>query len=87
MAPEAISLQRMVLSEAARIPEMAHILDTQGPRKEAVDRIAQFLQEETRQGHIAVADPHFAAEQFLQMVMSLPQRRAMGMLGGMKGMR
>ena len=30
-------------------------------------------------GHIAISDARFAAEQFLQMVVSVPQRRALGL--------
>ena len=38
-----------------------------------------MLASETRSGFLAIDRPEFAAEQFLQLVVSLPQRRALGL--------
>jgi hypothetical protein len=43
-----------------------------------VERIAALLEREARAGHLAVEDSRFAAEQFLTMVLSVPQKRALG---------
>jgi len=38
--------------------------------------IAGLLEAEMRAGHLTIDNPAFAAQQFLQMVIGLPQRRA-----------
>jgi len=74
LSPEALALHRMIISEAVRFPELAIIMDTEGSRREAIKHIADLLK---TKGHIKNAS--FAAEQFLQMVVSVPQRRALGL--------
>jgi AcrR family transcriptional regulator len=83
LGKDAVALQRLMLAEAGRFPELALIMEKQGARNEAIQLIASLLKKETLAGNIKVADPHFAAEQFLQMVISVPQRRAMGLGDGM----
>jgi AcrR family transcriptional regulator len=79
LTPEALALHRLILAEAARFPEMALVLNKEGSRQEAVRRIAALLQQKT-QGHYITPDTAaFAAEQFLQLVVAIPQRRAMGL--------
>jgi AcrR family transcriptional regulator len=79
--PQALSLHRLILSEATRFPELAEVMHQIGAREEAVRRIAGLLEQETRLGNIKLKTEQtvFAAEQFLQMVVSVPQRRAMGL--------
>jgi TetR/AcrR family transcriptional repressor of mexJK operon len=79
LSPEALALQRVVLAEAARFPELALIMHEQGARQEAIRRIADLLQKDAKAGERVAENPAFAAEQFLQMVTSAPQRRAMGL--------
>jgi AcrR family transcriptional regulator len=79
LSPQAIALQRVILSEAQRFPELAAVVVGEGSRQQAVDHIAALLERERRAGSIGFDQPQFAAEQFLQMVVSLPQRRAMGL--------
>jgi TetR/AcrR family transcriptional repressor of mexJK operon len=79
MTPDALALHRVILAEAVRFPELAVIIGDQGARQEAVQRIAGLLQREANAGHIALGNTVFAAEQFLQMVVGLPQRRALGL--------
>jgi hypothetical protein len=38
-----------------------------------------LLREETRVGRLSVANPAFAAAQFLNMVISVPRQRALGL--------
>jgi TetR/AcrR family transcriptional repressor of mexJK operon len=80
LAPDAIALHRLILAEAGRFPELALIADQLGARDEAVTRIAALLQhavpDATADG---AARARFAAEQFLHMVVALPQRRALGL--------
>jgi AcrR family transcriptional regulator len=79
LSPLAIALQRVILSEAPRFPELAAAAIGEGSRQEAVGYIAALLERERQSGRIALDQPQFAAEQFLQMMVSLPQRRAMGL--------
>ncbi len=78
LAPDAIAIHRMMIAEVGRFPELGRIADALGTRQEAVMRIAALLQRLVP----AVYDDaraKFAAEQFLQMVVALPQRRALGL--------
>jgi len=78
VAPTALALSRLMIAEAQRFPELAAIAAREGARAEAVVQIAALLAREAESGSLAAESPEFAAEQFIQMVISLPQRRAMG---------
>lgn len=77
LSPEALALHRMIISETARFPELAAIMDSEGARKQAVTLIAQLLEHYTQEGTLKLDDAWFAAEQFLQMVVSAPQQNAL----------
>lgn len=77
LAPEAVLLQRLVVADARRFPELAGIVAGEGSRKLAIDGVAGVLRRHFP--GLPPEDAAFAAEQFLQMVVSLPQRRALGM--------
>jgi TetR/AcrR family transcriptional regulator, mexJK operon transcriptional repressor len=79
LTPRALALHRLIVGESARFPKLAAAVTTEGATKEAITLIAGLLAHETRAGHLTLDDPLFAAEQFLQMVLSVPQRRAMGL--------
>ena len=79
LAPQAIALSRVILAEAPRFPELAEAILGEGSRQEAVGHIAALLERERQAGRATFDPPQFAAEQFLQMVVSIPQRRAMGL--------
>lgn len=80
----ALSLHRVLLAEAARFPELAHIMNEHGTRQEAIRRIRAVLQNEAtrRKQHLPKGD--FAAEQFLFMLTAAPQRRALELGSVMK---
>jgi AcrR family transcriptional regulator len=78
LSPQAIALHRLLVAESARFPELARVLAREGSTEEAIVLIAGILEREMKAGHIELDDPVFAARQFLQMVIALPQRRAMG---------
>jgi len=80
LSEEALGLHRILMSEAARFPELARILDAEGTRQEAAERIAALLQQELAK--IKAPFPvhmNFAAEQFMQMIIATPQRNALGL--------
>ena len=75
----AIALHRLIVAESARFPELASVATEQGPTREGIRLIAGVLDAEIRAGNLRLEDPAFAAELFLHMVISLPQRRALGL--------
>jgi AcrR family transcriptional regulator len=77
LAPMALALSRLMVAEGQRFPELAAIAASEGSRAEVVGQIAAMLSREARAGRLAIDRPEFAAEQFLQIVISLPQRRAL----------
>jgi AcrR family transcriptional regulator len=79
LTPMAVALNRLMVAEAQRFPELAAIAAREGSLAEAVGRIAALLEHEVRAGRLAIARPEFAAAQFFQIVMALPQRRAFGL--------
>ncbi len=79
LSPSALALHRVIVSEAARFPELAAAVNQEGTRREAIRRIAALLERETRAGALAVGNAEFAAEQFLHMLVAGPQRRALGL--------
>ncbi|MBS0560328.1 MAG: TetR/AcrR family transcriptional regulator [Proteobacteria bacterium] len=72
LAPEALALHRLVIGEIARFPELAEVMREAGAHV-GVLRLAEAM---ARGG---IADPQWAAEQFMALVLSVPQRRAMGL--------
>jgi TetR/AcrR family transcriptional repressor of mexJK operon len=78
LKPEALALHRIMVGEAMRFPELAKVMDTQGARLEAVRRIADLLQH-TSPNKMQRREAEFAAEQFLDSVVTVPQRRASGL--------
>jgi len=85
LSPPALALHRVILAEATRFPELAEAVNQEGARREAIRHIAAFLEGETLAGALTVPKPEFAAEQFLHMLVSGPQRRALGLGTPMAG--
>jgi TetR/AcrR family transcriptional repressor of mexJK operon len=79
LSPQAIALHRMIVAESARFPELAAVVAREGATEEAIRLIAGLLEHEAKAGRLKCVDSVFAARQFLQMVIGLPQRRAMGL--------
>jgi len=79
LSPHAIALHRLIVAESARFPELARVLALEGATEEATTLIAGILERDVTTGRLRVDDTRFAAQQFLQMVVTLPQRRAMGL--------
>jgi AcrR family transcriptional regulator len=79
LTPTALALNRLMVAEAQRFPELAAIVAREGGRAELVGQIAALLEREARAGGLAIDRSAFAAEQFLQLVVASPQRRAFGL--------
>jgi AcrR family transcriptional regulator len=77
ISPPALALHRVLIAEAQRFPELVQLVNEAGAGK-GVERIAALLDREAQAGRLRIADSRFAAEQFLNMVLSGPQKRALG---------
>jgi len=72
LVPEALALHRLVIAEIGRFPELAQVMQDAGTGT-GVARLAGVL------ARAGIADPVWAAEQFMALVLSGPQRRALGL--------
>jgi AcrR family transcriptional regulator len=77
LSTEALALHRVVLAEAPRFPDLARRLDEYG-MGQAVALIGALLGGKIGSGRDVSAEARFAAEHFIHMVVSVPQRRALG---------
>jgi len=78
LEPDAMALHRLLIAESGRFPELAEMVRQSGAAT-GMARIAGLLAAEMMAGRLAPLDPGFAAEQFLHMVLTGPQRRALGL--------
>ncbi|HXF77796.1 MAG TPA: TetR/AcrR family transcriptional regulator [Usitatibacter sp.] len=78
LSPQAIAVHRLIVGESARFPSLAATVNRNAATEEGVALIAKLLEREARAGTIKLEDTHFAASQFLHMVITVPQRVAMG---------
>jgi TetR/AcrR family transcriptional regulator, mexJK operon transcriptional repressor len=74
LSPRALALNRLIIAESGRFPELLSGLGGERGRTEAVNLIASQLDGL----HMPPDDARFAAGQFVQMIISWPQRRALG---------
>jgi AcrR family transcriptional regulator len=77
LSPEALKLYRVLIAEAPHFPELAAIVNEQSGA--AWRRLATFFEREARAQKLGAPDPAFAAEQFANMVLAGPRRRALGL--------
>jgi TetR/AcrR family transcriptional repressor of mexJK operon len=78
LSPQAIALHRLVTGESSRFPELAYAVENSGGQAEAIELIAGLLSRELPKIHLSAQDQAFAARQFIYMVVTIPQRRAIG---------
>ncbi len=79
LSPQAIALHRLIVAESARFPDLVLVFAREGATEEAIALIAGALEREVKVGRLKLDDTVFMAQQFLQMVITLPRRRAMGL--------
>ena len=82
LSPEALQLYRLLIAEAAGFPELGLIINEQSAA--SGQRLGAFLAREAQAGGLLLDDPGFAAEQFINMVLAGPRRRALGLGPAMK---
>ena len=76
LSPEALKLYRLLITEAPRFPELARIIAESSAA--ANGRLAEIFVSEAHRGTFAI-DPRHAAEQFVNLVIAGPRRRALGL--------
>jgi AcrR family transcriptional regulator len=78
LEPDALALHRLMIAESGRFPELIEMVRQAGAAA-GVGRIVALLQAEMAAGRLVPSDPGVAAEQFLHLVLTGPQRRALGL--------
>jgi TetR/AcrR family transcriptional repressor of mexJK operon len=78
LQPEALALHRLLIAESGRFPELATMVRQSGAAV-AIGRIASLLAQHMAAGRLTSLDPALAAEQFLHLILTGPQRRALGL--------
>ncbi len=78
LSPPAIALHRLIVAESGRFPDLAAVMNREGATEEAIRMIADLLKREKRLSKHVLKNPVFAANQFLHMLIAVPQRRALG---------
>lgn len=78
LSPRALALNRLIIAESGRFPELLASLSGERGRPEAVALIVSLLETRLDGPPLSRDDTQFAAGQFIQMVISWPQRRALG---------
>src|SRR3546814_20919341 len=76
LMPSSISLYRLLMAEAPRVPELGEISYKAGAAR-AVANLARYLAEQMAKGTLCVADAPLAAEQFFAMLLGFLQVRAL----------
>ncbi len=69
MSPESIAIQRLVIGEGGRFPEIGRLFYENGPQV-VMERIAHYLRELMADGHLRTADPAAAAQHFKDLAIS-----------------
>jgi TetR/AcrR family transcriptional repressor of mexJK operon len=79
LSPPAVALHRLIVGESGRFPKLAAAVNREGANENAIRLIAGVLERELAREGFVLNNPRFAAEQFLYMVIAVPQRRAAGL--------
>jgi TetR/AcrR family transcriptional regulator, mexJK operon transcriptional repressor len=66
LSPEAIALNRIIIGEVSRFPELGGVFWTAGPERTRA-QIEAFLRRAAAAGSLTVPDPRLAAEQFIAL--------------------
>ena len=77
LSPHALALSRLIIAESGRFPELLAGLGGERGRPEAVALVVSLLETRLEGEPLSRDDAQFAAGQFIQMVISWPQRRAL----------
>jgi TetR/AcrR family transcriptional regulator, mexJK operon transcriptional repressor len=76
LTAEAVALYRLIIAEGRRFPELYAIMRQAGA-DEGARRIVSLLVRGASEGHVRAMPVGVAAEQFMQLILGVPQRRAL----------
>lgn len=76
LRPSSLALHRLIVAESARFPELGGAVYAVGTGR-LIEMLSDYLAWETRNRRLDVADPVFAAEQFIGMLSGRVQLRAL----------
>ncbi|ESA33930.1 family transcriptional regulator [Leptolyngbya sp. Heron Island J] len=76
LSPDSINLERIVIGEASRFPELAKQFYNNAPRQ-TIAALAQYLTCQKQREILQVDDPEVASMQFFSLVLGEFQRRAL----------
>jgi TetR/AcrR family transcriptional regulator, mexJK operon transcriptional repressor len=78
LTPQALALHRLIHAEAVRFPELVRAVASGGGTSDAIALISDLLARKLPNSNLSGEDRAFAAQELIYMVVSLPQRRALG---------
>jgi TetR/AcrR family transcriptional repressor of mexJK operon len=78
LTPEAVALHRLLVAESGRFPELPNMIREAGASM-GQQRIVDILQRAVDAGALPAHDVGYAAEQFMHLVLTGPQMRALGL--------
>jgi TetR/AcrR family transcriptional regulator, mexJK operon transcriptional repressor len=67
LAPDAIAINRIIISEAVRFPQLGEVFWRAGPERTRI-QVEAFLRRAVEAGTLAIADTRVAAEQFIALL-------------------
>ena len=67
LSPEAVALNRIIIAEVTRFPVLGELFWAAGPERTRI-QIEAFFRRAVEAGSLAIAEPRFAAEQFVSLV-------------------
>ncbi len=76
LRPDMLSLARLIIGEAERLPEVAHDYQQAGP-KQALEGTKSFLDAQRARGALAFEDAELAAENLWALILSAPREHAL----------
>ncbi len=76
LSPQVLALYRLIIGESHRFPDLLRAVALSGGRAQAVRTLVDLMR--LHLPELPTTDAEFAAQQFLQLLVSLPQLRAMG---------
>ena len=79
LEPRALALHRLVIGESARFPQLLRAVYAEGWSQEAITLIGDLLAREFPAVHWTSELRMFAAGQFLELLIAIPQRRSIGL--------
>lgn len=79
MQPETLAAIRMMIGAGEKFPDLARKLHEAGPSR-SMQALADYLRQRVAQGDLAIADCEAASAEFVDLVLSGLQRRALLMM-------